>query len=159
MPSQYFLGEKTVETRSKECGNSAETWIEDIPNTSESVSSAMKKHSSILQLEVVSIFETLVTTRMQGFTSQTTVFLFAVNTFVQHCVPQNNRFFLPKFPNIFCTRNHFGHEMYRRNSKSAWKLIWESDANNLFSCLWKVNGRSVMSALERRTHADVFWWC
>jgi hypothetical protein len=61
MHSVYFPGEKTVETRSKKCGNSAETQIEDIPNIAKSAPSAMKKHSSIVQLEVVSIFETSVT--------------------------------------------------------------------------------------------------
>jgi hypothetical protein len=61
MHSVYFPGEKTVEIRSKKCGNSAETRIEDIPNTAKSAPSTIKKHSSIAQLEVVSNFETSVT--------------------------------------------------------------------------------------------------
>ena len=82
MSSIYFRGEKTVGTRIKKVvtqprsefktfrmplnvatrikkgGNSAEIRIQDIPNAAKSVSSAMKKHSSILQLMVVSIFGT-----------------------------------------------------------------------------------------------------
>jgi putative transposon-encoded protein len=61
MPSQYFHGENTVETRGKKVGNSAETWIEDIPNIAKSFPLAVKKHSFILKLEVVSTFETTVT--------------------------------------------------------------------------------------------------
>jgi hypothetical protein len=61
MRSLYFPGEKTVETRSKKGGNSADTRIEDIPNTTKSAPSVMEKHSSLLHLEVVSIFETSVT--------------------------------------------------------------------------------------------------
>jgi len=56
MPSKYFPGEKIVSTRSEKGDNSAEIRIQDIPNTAKSVSSAMKKPSSFLQLMVVTIF-------------------------------------------------------------------------------------------------------
>lgn len=56
-----FLEKRPLKLAVKKCGNSAETRIEDILNTAKSAPSAMKKLSSIVQLEVVSSFETSVT--------------------------------------------------------------------------------------------------